>query len=168
MWIGSTGQACRDVVRLLTIGLSAARNAIRLGDFWYTALMSRTAEHRVLMASLVRFAGLLMIAASLPPLGFIVGRLIKTVGIGAGFSMLSPFVDFGPDQDPYGWLGWLGWVVLLALGIYLLLGGGWIRRRITAPFGSACSECGYDLRGVRHDSCPECDTPLPPKPVAPS
>lgn len=153
MWIGNTGQACRDVVRLLPIGLSAARNAIRLGDFWYTALMSRTAEHRVLMASLVRLRGLLMIAVSLVPLGFVVGRLIKNVGIGAGFSMLSPFVDFGRDQDPYGWLGW---VVLLALGIYVLLGGGWVRRRITAPFGSACSKCGYDLRGVRDGACPEC------------
>jgi hypothetical protein len=49
----------------------------------------------------------------------------------------------------------------LGLGLYLLLGGKLIARllaRNTDPLG--CPNCGYSLRGLKSDHCPECGNPV--------
>ena len=45
----------------------------------------------------------------------------------------------------------------LAFGLYLLLDGRWLQRRITRMERSACPECGYSLSGIeKGERCPEC------------
>jgi hypothetical protein len=56
----------------------------------------------------------------------------------------------------------LGLPVLIAVGVVILLAvalsAGAVRRRryLDRERRGLCSRCGYDLRGVRHDCCPEC------------
>jgi hypothetical protein len=44
----------------------------------------------------------------------------------------------------------------LALGVYLLRGGGVIARYCVRVCENACPACGYDLRNVSAEVCPEC------------
>lgn len=44
----------------------------------------------------------------------------------------------------------------LALGVYLLRGGGAIARYCVRVCEYACPACGYDLRNVSTETCPEC------------
>lgn len=44
----------------------------------------------------------------------------------------------------------------LAMGVYLLRGGGAIARYCVRVCEYACPACGYDLRSVSAEVCPEC------------
>lgn len=37
---------------------------------------------------------------------------------------------------------------------------GWLRYRRVHKVGTLCKTCGYDLRGLPHNRCPECGTPF--------
>lgn len=47
-------------------------------------------------------------------------------------------------------------LVEVAIGIYLLRGGGAIARYCVRVCEFSCPACGYDLRNVAADLCPEC------------
>lgn len=47
-------------------------------------------------------------------------------------------------------------LVEVAIGIYLLRGGGAIARYCVRVSEFSCPACGYDLRDVQRDLCPEC------------
>ena len=47
-------------------------------------------------------------------------------------------------------------VVVIAFPIALFVGGQRRRRSLERERLGLCSGCGYDLRGTRHDLCPEC------------
>jgi len=53
---------------------------------------------------------------------------------------------------------YFGAVVQLAMGLYFLLGGEWIVKKIIPSNRPYCPECAYDLRGMSGDRCPECGT----------
>jgi hypothetical protein len=61
-------------------------------------------------------------------------------------------VEFGPWYS----IRLLCWVVLLHAPVVLLM-AKW-PRRWSKPWqdGTACRECGYDLRGLPNTTCPEC------------
>ena len=80
----------------------------------------------------------------------------------------------------FGALAWvdplIGWelivgvvapLVKLLLGVYLFFGGNWIVNLAIPSNRPYCHECGYDLRHVTTNRCPECDTPFQPADVAP-
>lgn len=122
--------------------------------------MRPVAYTRALIGVGVRFAGLVMLAVALPQCGFIFGRIITAFGLGYGWDFLSLSIDHGANEDPTSWLGWMA---LLGLGLYVLIGGGWVTRMICKPLSNAsgrtCTECGYDMQRVRAPRCPECGTP---------
>lgn len=83
------------------------------------------------------------------------------------FGMIAvSFVDALPFRDPEGFAGTLlttlveGAIMNVALCMYMLvvLSILMIFMEPDPPSGY-CVKCGYDLRGVAHDSCPECGTP---------
>ncbi len=47
-------------------------------------------------------------------------------------------------------------VVYCAIGLYTLLGGRWLINRILRGLDASCPSCGYSLRGVNSERCPEC------------
>lgn len=55
-------------------------------------------------------------------------------------------------------------LTLVALGLYLFLGGRWVIGRLTRgliwPGGGTCRRCGYDISGIDAPRCPECGTKL--------
>ncbi|MEO0483171.1 MAG: hypothetical protein AAF138_06065 [Planctomycetota bacterium] len=100
----------------------------------------------------VRFAGLVSVLVSLPTLGRYAGETITAFSLGYGWDYLSPTVGYG-DTDTMNSIGWLA---LFAIGVYLLCFGRWVIGRVTRGIGVGCGVCGYDLRGVKGDVCPEC------------
>ena len=63
--------------------------------------------------------------------------------------------------------GALGYLVTpaitLALGAYLLFDGEWIVNKAIPSNKPYCHECGYLLKDLTGDRCPECDTPFRPE-----
>ena len=57
-----------------------------------------------------------------------------------------------------GWYGWISVPIWILLAPPLWIGiQSWRRDLGIGPYG--CRECGYDLRGITIDVCPECGTP---------
>lgn len=51
----------------------------------------------------------------------------------------------------------------IALGIYLFFGGEWMVNKAIPSNKPYCYECGYLLRDLTGNRCPECDTPFKPE-----
>ncbi len=54
-----------------------------------------------------------------------------------------------------------GVVLMLGFGLYLLIGGGALIRYCTRDVTGLCASCGYDVRNLDADRCPECGAPIP-------
>jgi len=111
----------------------------------------------------VRFAGLVSVLVSLPTLGEYAGRTVTAFSLGYGWDYLALRIDYG-ERDTMNAIGWLA---LLLIGLYLLFFGKWVIGRVARGIGVGCAVCGYDLRGVKSDTCPECGTSVP-RPSTPS
>ena len=61
---------------------------------------------------------------------------------------------------------WLPSLLSLAIGFYLFFGGKWIASMAIPSNKQYCHECGYMLKNLTGNRCPECDTPF--KPDAPA
>jgi len=110
-------------------------------------------SHAAIAAVCVRFAGLAMFSASLPSLGHTLGRILKQIWVNHDLSYIIPWIDYGPDNDPYTAIGWLA---LSLLGLYLLLGGRLVTRLLIRPLLANCQSCGYPLTSIKATRCPEC------------
>lgn len=109
--------------------------------------------HAAVAAVCARFAGLIIFAASLPEIGYTLGRAYKQIGTGATpLTLLSPGVDYY-EQDPFTRLGWL---FLCILGLHLLIGGRLVTRLLIRPLLANCQSCGYPLTSIKATRCPEC------------
>ncbi len=73
----------------------------------------------------------------------------------------------GQISSWYQLLRVVGPLLQLLLGVYLFFGGNWIVNLAIPGNRPYCHECGYDLRHVTANRCPECDTPFQPADVAP-
>ena len=109
--------------------------------------------HAAVAAVCARFAGLAMIAASLPDLGEATARVWKRIITEHSLQFISPFIDYGRSEDLYSSLGWL---LLFLLGVYLLLGGRLVTRLLIRPLLANCQSCGYPLTSIKATRCPEC------------
>lgn len=102
---------------------------------------------------MLRLIGLVLIVVSIPPTWWVVHRTVQGFAMGNGFDRLSPFVEYGRDDEI---ADRLGWVVLLGLGFYLFLRGRWVLRRCLRGLDGSCPSCGYDTQGLTVSRCPEC------------
>ena len=50
--------------------------------------------------------------------------------------------------------------VPVAAGLYLFFGGEWIVNKAIPSNRAYCHECGYMLKNLTGNKCPECDTPF--------
>lgn len=107
--------------------------------------------HAAVAAVCVRFAGLFMIAASLPQLSPGLERLIQRY-IFALPASYPWWMYPNPNDKP----GALGWIAVFLLGTYLLLGGHLITRILIRPLLANCQSCGYPLTSIKATRCPEC------------
>ena len=99
-------------------------------------------------ALLVRAIGLLLIGWTLP----YVLSPIQTI------ALLFESGQFGlPLSSKIAQVAYsLGFIVQLIFGIYLFLGGKRIVMRCISAVDGHCAACGYDLRGLKTTTCPEC------------
>lgn len=107
----------------------------------------------------VRLLGLAMIGLSLPR----AAGLIEQLFAGGWVDLFS---------EPWWRLLVFYPLMLMAvfgqplLGLYLTFGGGWLIRRCIRGIATRCPECGYELRGLQVDRCPECALPIVTRPAA--
>lgn len=55
---------------------------------------------------------------------------------------------------------YIGYLVTIALGLYLFFGGKWIVNKAIRSNRPYCIECGYELRSITSNRCPECGTEI--------
>ena len=95
----------------------------------------------------LRIAGLAIVAASFPM---------------AAMSVYSIVYELITPQRPRDWNFWMfqvmrfASVVPMLIGFYMVLGGGWIVRQVERRSATVCRACGYDLKGLSGETCPEC------------
>lgn len=107
--------------------------------------------------------GLLIVGVGLPDsLGIVISRLRDSwMSWGTMFAWTVQGWFYLVEAIPH--------VLQLAFGLFLVVRSKQIARHFIRGTVNRCAGCDFDLSGlVRADVCPECGTPLPPKPVAPS
>lgn len=108
-------------------------------------------RYHAIATFVVRTLGLLMILAVVPILPMIV---FGTLAMG------WDWLVSGPAWGPEWWYGSMAQMlivfVLLGVGLYLFLRGGWVVGRLTKGLPGACAYCGYKLSGIAAARCPEC------------
>ncbi len=60
-----------------------------------------------------------------------------------------------------------GVLLMLGFGLYLLIGGSALIRYCTRDVTGLCPSCGYDVRNLDADRCPECGASIPRHPKKP-
>lgn len=107
----------------------------------------------------VKVIALLVVANALPSVAAFVAQVGNAVIVWLGG---MPRSTFGQATG----LRWVMWVwsagpAALQLGFAALLyfRADRIAARIAPPSGGLCEDCGYDLRGVAGERCPECGAP---------
>jgi hypothetical protein len=78
-------------------------------------------------------------------------RLIQDVTVFLFWMDLSRQLDLA-----YRIAGGVSSLVLLAVGIYLTIGGRALMGLLAPQVAGICARCGYDLRGCTGPRCPEC------------
>lgn len=88
------------------------------------------------------------------------------VGLLASAGLLYAVYAFGEAVGLHPFWIMASLPVLVAVGtVGLVLGAMWVgarrrRRAFDRERRGQCVKCGYDLRGARHDFCPECAMPV--------
>jgi hypothetical protein len=100
----------------------------------------------------VRAIGLVVLAFAAPDavsmLISIAGLVKQAVDPGTTWSLVDMGWSYAPATARV--------LAEAAIGIYLLRGGGAIARYCVRVSEFSCPACGYDLRDVQRDLCPEC------------
>lgn len=99
----------------------------------------------------VRVVGLFVLAEAAPTAVYYLFNAIamyQQIRQTPGSTLEDVFWGQGPTM--------LFMVLRLALGIYLLRGGGAVARYCVRVCEFSCPACGHDLRNVAADVCPEC------------
>lgn len=102
---------------------------------------------------LIRAVGLVLLGIALP-------SFLGTVGNMASYFASAPT----SSQFPFvlGWAAYAtGSLFQLVLGIYLLRGGGKLTAHCLSSVLGRCMACGYDVRTIASQNCPECGAVLP-------
>lgn len=75
---------------------------------------------------------------------------------------LWPFYSYDPEA-----LDDLGQLILFALALILIFRANFVSRLVMRGFRSTgqCPDCGYNVRGLKAPTCPECGAALPAEPI---
>ena len=105
---------------------------------------------------MVRLVGILLIGLGGPMVIWHIGRLLAASvpdsPMRTSASLHYELYSVGPGLLAYG--------SQVAMGLYLLLKGDWIIRKVVAQINGRCAVCGYDLANLKGSSCPQCNTPF--------
>jgi hypothetical protein len=105
---------------------------------------------------LVRAIGIILIGFSVPTLLWYLTELgLSSVPNSSGWTSRpigDRLIGLAPVLASSGTQAFMGW--------YLLFRGEWIIGRVLAEVNGRCAKCGYDIRGLTGEACPECNTPL--------
>ncbi len=97
-------------------------------------------------------------------------ELVDSFSGSLGRVFLTGSFGFGGSGFPYDFLEFLGYALLtglvggiarLVIGAYLLFGGAKLVNLCIPSNRPYCPHCGYDLRAVSDERCPECGVRLP-------
>jgi hypothetical protein len=94
-------------------------------------------------------------------------RVAGLVLVGTTFTMATRGIfyvvsEITNQHAQHGWQDWMLRVLFLTesvpflVGLYMLFGGGWIVRQVERRSAMVCPVCGYDLKGLSGETCPEC------------
>ncbi|HYF14787.1 MAG TPA: hypothetical protein VD971_06915 [Phycisphaerales bacterium] len=115
---------------------------------------------RHLLLVLVRCIGLIFVLAALPAAYELVHDVAQAVMMRdylvGRFSLNVAYGYRADDEDDF--LRRMGPVLQFLAGLYLVIGARRLTMRMARVFDASCLVCGYNLRGVRSDACPECGT----------
>jgi hypothetical protein len=105
---------------------------------------------------LVRAIGVLLLGLSVPML------VEWVVQVAIAWDAWSPTATSWSLQQRVIWglPSLLAYGAQAAFGYYLLFKGEGIISRVLSEIHGRCAKCGYDLRGLKGEACPECNTPL--------
>jgi hypothetical protein len=108
---------------------------------------------------LVRAIGIALIGFSVPTLIWYVMQMAMSGLPGSPGRTTRSLEDHIlrnlPTLASYGIQAFMGW--------YLLFRGEWIIGRVLAEVNGRCAKCGYDIRGLKGNACPECNTAMRPE-----
>ena len=110
---------------------------------------------RALVRVLLRIAGLLMVATSLPAVASNVAVLVAAFFPSA--AMAGSRVVYVNQIAAYA----LAQLLQCVFGLYLLFRGKWAIALCTRGLSGCCFDCGYDLTGHTKEACPECGAVMP-------
>ena len=110
------------------------------------------ARYRHIASAIVRGVGLLLLLYSVPRLG---------MWVWSNFDQLAGVVSGGSAVPRWGFERLISGValqaVLFAFGVVSVLRPGWVARwLVPARARAACPGCGFNLSGLRSETCPEC------------
>ncbi len=101
----------------------------------------------------VRFLGLALAVWAIPASWEVAHQTAQAFAMGHGVSAWSLWIDYGGEREIPDRFGH---VLVLVVGVYLFLDGRWVIRRCMRGTAGRCARCGYDLRGLTIERCPEC------------
>lgn len=107
---------------------------------------------------IVRAIGVLLIGLALP-------TAINYLAYAVSAIVSRDWLALSAGEQLFAILGGLaGFLAQGAFGVYLLFGGSAIIRYCTRDISGLCGSCGYDLKNLDADRCPECGSPAPKRP----
>jgi hypothetical protein len=112
-------------------------------------------KYKTLFRLALKVVGICSVIAALPTTAEALTRILISVSRGSWFlTPLETVLDF------------LGPIFMVGAGCYLFFGGEWIVNKAIPSNRPYCHECGYMLKNLTGNKCPECDTPFRPEPPA--
>jgi predicted RNA-binding Zn-ribbon protein involved in translation (DUF1610 family) len=106
----------------------------------------------------LKLLGILVLVFSLSYLGFVAQSLFDLMdSFASGDTIGESLFDYGAFiQIVY----LCGPLLQITLGAMFFFRADAIAKRIAPPTGRLCGDCGYDLKGITADACPECGAPV--------
>ncbi len=120
-------------------------------------------KHKTWLRLVLKCVGVLLIGLGLPEAIRQAGvffQLFRMHAAAANTGAMPAF--FGPNGQGLGFVvNFLAGFIQFAIGVYLFVGGRWVVDHLVPTNRPYCPDCGYPLKGLTRDTCPECGGYLP-------
>ncbi len=118
-------------------------------------------KHKTWFRLVLKAIGIFLLATGAVELADAVSRALGQSYI-LGIMRGGTIYDFQQILSLALYSGLIGGIGRLVIGAYLLFGGAKLVNLCIPSNRPYCPHCGYDVRGVGDDICPECGVRLPP------